>query len=89
MILKIARQDAAQVTLVEDDDVIQTFPAFRNRVQAMGIEEVLTAPPSPWQNPYVELLHGLDPPRMFGSHHHLQRTSLARPPVEIFSISQG
>jgi hypothetical protein len=29
MILKIARQDAAQVTLVEDDDVIQTFAADR------------------------------------------------------------
>jgi len=29
MILKIARQDAAQVTLVEDDNVIQTFTADR------------------------------------------------------------
>src|SRR5712691_1521860 len=29
MILKIARQDAAQVTLVEDDNVIQTFAADR------------------------------------------------------------
>ena len=29
MILKIPRQDAAQVTLVEDDDVIQTFAANR------------------------------------------------------------
>ena len=29
MILKIARQDAAQVTLVDDDDVIQTFAADR------------------------------------------------------------
>jgi hypothetical protein len=27
MILKIARQDVPQVTLVEDDDVIQTFAA--------------------------------------------------------------
>jgi hypothetical protein len=27
--LKIARQDAAQVTLVEDDNVIQTFAADR------------------------------------------------------------
>ena len=30
MILKIARQDAAQVTLAEDDDVIQTFAADRD-----------------------------------------------------------
>jgi hypothetical protein len=29
MILKISRQDGAQVTLVEDDDVIQTFAADR------------------------------------------------------------
>ena len=32
--------------------------AFRNRVQAMGIEEIVTAPRSPWQNPYVERLIG-------------------------------
>jgi putative transposase len=33
-------------------------PAFRDRVEAMGIEEVLTAPRSPWQNPFVERLIG-------------------------------
>jgi putative transposase len=33
-------------------------PAFRYRVEAMGIEEVLTAPRSPWQNPFVERLIG-------------------------------
>ena len=32
--------------------------AFRQRVAAMGIEEVLTAPRSPWQSPYVERLIG-------------------------------
>jgi len=31
---------------------------FRRRVQGLGIEEVLTAPRSPWQNPYVERLVG-------------------------------
>jgi hypothetical protein len=31
---------------------------FRNRVQAMGIKQVVTAPQSPWQNPYVERLIG-------------------------------
>ena len=31
---------------------------FRRRVQSLGIEEVLTAPRSPWQNPYVERLIG-------------------------------
>jgi len=32
--------------------------SFRQRVQPMGIEEVLIAPRSPWQNPYVERLIG-------------------------------
>jgi transposase InsO family protein len=31
---------------------------FRSRVQGLGIEEVLTAPRSPWQSPYVERLIG-------------------------------
>jgi transposase InsO family protein len=32
--------------------------AFQQRVRHMGIKEVLTAPQSPWQNPYVERLIG-------------------------------
>jgi transposase InsO family protein len=31
---------------------------FRQRVMGMGIEEVLTAPQSPWQNPFAERLIG-------------------------------
>ena len=31
---------------------------FRGRVNNIGIEEVLTAPRSPWQNPYSERLNG-------------------------------
>jgi transposase InsO family protein len=31
---------------------------FRGTAQGMGIREVLTAPQSPWQNPYVERLIG-------------------------------
>ncbi len=31
---------------------------FRKRVEAMGIEEVVTAPRSPWQNPYAERVIG-------------------------------
>ena len=30
--------------------------AFRQRVRGMGIGEVLTAPSSPWQNPFAERL---------------------------------
>src|SRR5438094_8035376 len=33
-------------------------PAFRHRVRAMGIMEVITAPRSPCQNPYAERLIG-------------------------------
>ena len=32
--------------------------AFRHRFRAMGITEVITAPRSPWQNPYTERLIG-------------------------------
>jgi len=51
---------------------------FRDRVESMGIEEVITAPRSPWQNPYVERLIGsirrecLDHMIVFGQG-HLQR----------------
>ena len=31
---------------------------FRECLESMGVEEVLTAPRSPWQNPYVERLIG-------------------------------
>jgi Integrase core domain. len=31
---------------------------FQRRVRGLGIEQVLTAPRSPWQNPYVERLIG-------------------------------
>ena len=31
---------------------------FRERLKAMGIEEVVTAPRSPWQNPFVEMAIG-------------------------------
>jgi Integrase core domain len=32
--------------------------AFRHRVTGMGIRDVLTAPQSPWQNPFAERLIG-------------------------------
>jgi transposase InsO family protein len=33
-------------------------PTFRDRLQAIGIKEVVTAPRSPWQNAYVERVIG-------------------------------
>lgn len=49
--------DEAPRYLLRDRDRIYGA-AFRQRMQHMGIEEVLTAPQSPWQNPYVERLIG-------------------------------
>jgi hypothetical protein len=41
---------------------------FRNRVEAMGITEVITAARSPWQNAYVERVIWFDSPRVSRSH---------------------
>jgi len=49
--------DEAPQFLIRDRDGIYGVD-FRQRVKHMGIEEVVTAPRSPWQNPYVERLNG-------------------------------
>ena len=49
--------DEAPRYLLRDRDCIYGA-AFRQRVQHMGIKEVVIAPRSPWQNPYVERLIG-------------------------------
>jgi putative transposase len=49
--------DTAPRYLLRDRDAIFGNP-FQRRVESMGIEQVLTAPRSPWQNPYVERLIG-------------------------------
>src|SRR5438445_1100885 len=49
--------DTAPRHLLRDRDT-SYGPVFRHRVRAMGIAEVITAPRSPWQNPYVERLIG-------------------------------
>jgi putative transposase len=43
--------------LLRDRDAIYG-DLFRSRVAGMGIHEVISAPSSPWQNPYVERLIG-------------------------------
>jgi hypothetical protein len=45
--------DSAPSYLLRDRDGIYGH-AFRQRVKGMGICEVLTAPYSPWQNPFAE-----------------------------------
>jgi putative transposase len=49
--------DCAPSYLLRDRDSIYG-PAFRQRVKGMGIDELLTAPHCPWQNPLAERLIG-------------------------------
>ncbi len=49
--------DSAPRYLIRDRDGIYGSQ-FRKRIQTIGIEEVLTAPRSPWQNAFVERMIG-------------------------------
>ena len=49
--------DSAPRFLLRDRDAIYGA-LFRRRVTGLDIEEVLIAPQSPWQNPYVERMIG-------------------------------
>ena len=49
--------DTAPAYLLRDRDAIYG-DVFRQRVKGMQIQEVLTAPRSPWQNPFAERLIG-------------------------------
>ena len=49
--------DTAPRYLLRDRDA-SYGQTFRDRVEAMGVEEVVTAPRSPWQNPFVERIIG-------------------------------
>jgi len=66
--------DTAPRYLLRDRDA-SYGPVFSDRVQVMGIKEVVTAPRSPWQNAYVERLIGsirrecLDHIIIFNEHH--------------------
>jgi transposase InsO family protein len=70
--------DTAPRYLLRDRDA-SYGKSFRDRIQAMGINEVITAPRSPWQNAYVERIIGsirrecLDHVVIFDEH-HLRRT---------------
>jgi putative transposase len=49
--------DTAPRYLLRDRDT-SYGSEFCTRIEAMGIGEVITAPPSPWQNAYVERVIG-------------------------------
>jgi hypothetical protein len=55
--------ESAPPYLLRDRDQVYG-QQFRHRVTGMGIEEVLTAPQNPWQNPFAERAHRLDPARV-------------------------
>jgi putative transposase len=50
-------EDTAPRYLLRDRDGVYGA-AFRKRIAGLGIEEVMTAPRSPWQNPFAERLVG-------------------------------
>jgi transposase InsO family protein len=50
-------EDTAPKYMIRDRDGLYG-DEFRRRVEGIGIDEVLTAPRSPWQNPYAERLVG-------------------------------
>jgi putative transposase len=56
-ILEAFPEDMAPRYLIRDRDQIYG-ECFRDRLRDMGITEVLTAPRSPWQNPFAERLVG-------------------------------
>ena len=56
-IIEAFPEDTAPKYMIRDRDGIYG-DQFRRRVEGIGIEEVLTAPRSPWQNPYAERLVG-------------------------------
>jgi putative transposase len=76
-IIEAFPEDTAPRYMIRDRDNIYGAD-FVARVKGMGIEEVLTAPRSPWQNPFVERLIGsirrecLDPVVVL-SEDHLRR----------------
>ena len=49
--------DSASHYLLHDRDAIYG-EAVQRRIKSLGFEEVVTAPRSPWQNPYVERIIG-------------------------------
>jgi len=50
-------EDSAPAYLLRDRDAVYG-EQFRHRVKRMRIEEILTAPHNPWQNPFAERLIG-------------------------------
>lgn len=70
----LASEDTAPRFLLRERDG-NYGKMFRDVAEWLGIEEVLCAPRSPWQNAYAEQLIGFDTPRMSGSCNRLPRAA--------------
>ena len=68
--------DTAPRYLIRDRDGAYG-QSFRSTGTAIGVEEVVTAPRSPWQNPYVERLIGSVRRKCPGPFDHPQRAAFA------------
>ncbi len=75
-IIEAFPEETAPRFLLRDRDQIYGG-LFRLRVAGMGIEEVVSAAQSPWQNPLCGALHRLSATGVPGPHHCLQRIFLA------------
>jgi hypothetical protein len=58
LLAKAWREWRTALIVVQPDTVVRWHRQFRRRIATMGIREVISAPSSPWQNPYVERLIG-------------------------------
>jgi hypothetical protein len=68
--------ESAPAYLLRDRDQVYG-QSFRHRLKGMGIEQVLTASQSPWQNPFAERLVGLSILTRYFDYYHQARTHLA------------
>ena len=73
-IIEAFPEDAAPRYLIRDRDGVYGRH-LRNRVEGMGIQEVLTAAQSPWQNPFAERFIGSITPRVPQSHDRARRAA--------------
>ena len=64
-------EDTAPRYLLRDRDGIYG-DEFRERVEGMGVKEMLTAPQSPWQKCFRRAADRIDPSRVFGPCHCAQ-----------------
>jgi len=77
--------DQAPRYLLRDRDAIYGKD-FAAMTRDMGMEEVLTAPRSPWQNPFAERFGGLHPTRVPGPRYGVEPEIVASDPAKLFFL---